>query len=92
MFLDVKDSICHELGASNPKFNQGEIQVVVSLLEDLLKFGYEPADIGIISPYNAQLSIFARGVSLPARKYVKLDIKDLLIETMDASQAEQRKT
>lgn len=91
LFLDIKDGVCQTLGASHSKFNQVEVQVVLTLLEDLLKFGYQPADIGIISPYIAQSAIFARGVAFLAQQYPKLNLNDLLHDTIDASQGKERK-
>jgi DNA polymerase alpha-associated DNA helicase A len=40
------------------KFNQGEADIVLKHVEDLIEAGVDEAEIAIISPYNAQVSVF----------------------------------
>jgi ATP-dependent RNA/DNA helicase IGHMBP2 len=44
-------------GANESKWNEGEANVVVSLVRKLLASNLAPQDIGIIAPYNAQVDL-----------------------------------
>lgn len=44
-------------GQKESKHNEGEAMVVVKVVKKLLKMGLPPSDIGVISPYNAQVEL-----------------------------------
>lgn len=44
-------------GANESKWNEGEAKVVVALVSRLIAAGVAPKDVGIISPYNAQVDL-----------------------------------
>lgn len=59
------DDDSHAMAESTgSKYNDMEVLVVVQHLQNLLQAGMAPADIGIISPYNAQASLLKKTLQL----------------------------
>lgn len=50
--------------STGSKYNDMEVLVVVQHLQNLLQAGIAPADIGVISPYNAQASLLKKTLQL----------------------------
>ena len=50
--------------STGSKYNDMEVLVVVKHLQNLLQAGMTPADIGVISPYNAQASLLKKTLQL----------------------------
>jgi len=64
------------------KSNEGEAEIVTVHLEELIKAGLKPLDIGIITPYNAQVDLL--------RKKLKDKYKDLEIGSVDGFQGREK--
>lgn len=62
----------------NSKYNEYEIVLVKKHLEKLLQLGVNPQDIGIISPYNAQVSL------------LKKQLEGIEISTVDGFQGREK--
>lgn len=61
----ASDDDSHAISESTgSKYNDMEVLVVVQHLQNLLQAGMAPADIGIISPYNAQASLLKKTLQL----------------------------
>lgn len=56
---------------ADSKMNEGEADLVVKHVEDLLSTGLGPSDIAIISPYNAQVNLLKLALK---NKYPALEI------------------
>lgn len=65
---------------NNSKFNEYEIVLVKQHVNKLITLGVSPQDIGIISPYNAQVSKLKR----------ELDNSELEISTVDGFQGREK--
>jgi ATP-dependent RNA/DNA helicase IGHMBP2 len=70
-------------GANESKSNEGEAKVVTALVHKLLAAGLSPSDIGIISPYNAQVDLL-RARLRPAVGH------DLEISSVDSFQGREK--
>ena len=46
----------------NSQWNEGEAKVVMEHVQRLMAAGISPSDIGIITPYNAQVGVALRGM------------------------------
>lgn len=58
VLVDTAGCSFEESGGENEsKFNEGEAKVVIALVQRLVSAGLSPGDIGIISPYNAQVDL-----------------------------------
>ena len=90
LFIRARDATCQMLGSPFSKFSEEEARIALNLIKDLLDFGFDPAEIGIVSPYIAQSTIFTRGIAQLARQFSKLDFSNLLHETIDSSQGKER--
>ncbi|CAH6720232.1 DNA polymerase alpha-associated DNA helicase A [[Candida] jaroonii] len=62
----------------NSKYNEHEIVLVKKHLEKLINLGIKPQDIGIISPYNAQVSL------------LKKQLEGIEISTVDGFQGREK--
>ena len=68
-----------KLSKTNSKYNEDEAKLVVLYLEKLLKLGIDIKDIGVITPYNAQIdkikSILIKN-NIPNRNNLKISSVD----------------
>lgn len=53
---DGDNGLSSEWG-SESKLNEGEADVVVKYVHELVEYGVKPEDIGVITPYNAQVNL-----------------------------------
>jgi len=70
LIIDTAGSLMHEGmetkqpklgGVSESKFNEGEADLVVIMVKELINdLGLKVADIGVISPYNAQVNLIKK--------------------------------
>ncbi|KAG2481971.1 hypothetical protein HYH03_019078 [Edaphochlamys debaryana] len=58
MFVDVADGR-EEVAQGGSKSNRAEARVVVGLVRGLLRAGLGPADIGVVTPYVAQVQLIS---------------------------------
>lgn len=72
--------------STGSKYNDMEALVVVQHLDRLLEAGVPPADIGIISPYNAQTSLLKKMLQL--RQLRQLDAVE--VSTVDGFQGREK--
>ncbi len=81
VFLDSKGNWPERSRAgSNSKENEKEAEMVEEIVEECMDIGFDPADIGVISPYDDQVELLNS----------KLDIKDLEIKTVDGFQGREK--
>jgi len=81
VFLDSKGNWPERSRAgSNSKENEKEAEMVEEIVEECMDIGFNPADIGVISPYDDQVELLNS----------KLDIKDLEIKTVDGFQGREK--
>ncbi|ODV97692.1 hypothetical protein PACTADRAFT_47561 [Pachysolen tannophilus NRRL Y-2460] len=66
------------------KYNENEILVVLKHVSSLLASNVQQSDIGIISPYNAQVSFLKKVI------YYKKNWKDIEISTVDGFQGREK--
>ncbi|GFH16350.1 DNA replication ATP-dependent helicase dna2, partial [Haematococcus lacustris] len=62
VFLDTADS-CHDSCSQEAVSNLGEAQIIARLVQSLLLCGAQPADLGLVSPFRAQVSLLQRKVA-----------------------------
>ena len=57
MFLDTAGSLMYEgideESDNDSKYNNGECDLVIQVLKELLSYGVQKSDIGVITPYSA---------------------------------------
>lgn len=58
---------------NNSKFNEMEVMLVEKHVEKLMHLGVKPQAIGIISPYNAQVSLIKRHITTPGIEISTVD-------------------
>ena len=51
------DNLVSRIRARESKSNEGESEIVLKLVEELLDAGVKPGDIGVIAPYSAQVDL-----------------------------------
>ena len=85
LFLHFEDQ--EKLSKTNSKYNESEVILVVLFLEKLLKLGIDIKDIGIITPYNAQIDKIK---SLLIKKNIP-NITNLKISSVDGFQGGEKK-
>lgn len=62
MMIDTAGSLMHEqveedkAGLKESKYNLGETDLVIATLKELFEIGLKEEDIGVITPYSAQVS------------------------------------
>jgi len=52
-----EDAQSSRIGEMESKWNEGEADIMIHLVETLLQQGLTPEDIGVITPYNAQVEL-----------------------------------
>ncbi|CUM63976.1 uncharacterized protein PRCAT00001564001 [Priceomyces carsonii] len=65
------------------KYNEMEVHVILQHLKKLLDSGVSPQDIGLISPYSAQVSLLKRTLQ-------KEDIEGVEVSTVDGFQGREK--
>jgi ATP-dependent RNA/DNA helicase IGHMBP2 len=82
--------------ADGSKSNEGEARIVVQHVEALLEAGLRPADIGVITPYNAQVQLLRealaayRRVGEGALDAAEYENGRLEIDTVDGFQGREK--
>ncbi|KAK0051948.1 DNA-binding protein SMUBP-2 [Biomphalaria pfeifferi] len=64
------------------KANEGEVEIVVNRVEELIGYGVKPSDIAVISPYNFQVKLIR--LQLCSRYF------DLEVKTVDGFQGREK--
>uniref|UniRef100_A0A2C9KIG7 AAA+ ATPase domain-containing protein n=1 Tax=Biomphalaria glabrata TaxID=6526 RepID=A0A2C9KIG7_BIOGL len=64
------------------KANEGEVEIVVNRVEELISYGVKPSDIAVISPYNFQVKLIR--LQLCSRYF------DLEVKTVDGFQGREK--
>ena len=64
------------------KANIRESEIVVNYIEKLLSFGVSPSDIGVITPYNAQVEFL--------REKIRKDHQNIEISSVDGFQGREK--
>ncbi len=74
----------------NRRFNESHAETVVDTILALAESGVRPSDIGVITPYNAQVVMVARTLqsALAGREHV---LKDIKISTVHSFQGQERR-
>ena len=67
-----------------------EAKLVSELVLDLLMNGVKTTEIGIMSPYRAQVREIRKGVKSIQRKYSQYKLNDLFIDTVDSMQGQEK--
>lgn len=58
IFVDTAGCDMYETGGQNEsKYNEGEALITIKIIQKLLKMGLPQNEIGVISPYNAQVGL-----------------------------------
>jgi len=72
------------------RFNDSHAESVVDTVVSLLETGIHPSDIGVITPYNAQVVLIARTLqsALVGREHL---LKDIKISTVHSFQGQERR-
>ena len=72
------------------RFNESHAESVVDTVGALLESGVHPSDIGVITPYNAQVVLIARTLqnALVGREHL---LKDIKISTVHSFQGQERR-
>lgn len=63
LFMDTDPVPCPEASVGNATQNPNEVKLVVQLCSALITAGALPANIGVISPYRAQLDLISRSLN-----------------------------
>lgn len=74
-------------GISDSKF---EAEIVTNLISDLAKNGVKLSEIGIVTPYRAQVRTIRRALKNRFSKLTKEHFNTLFIDTVDSIQGQQR--
>ena len=61
IFIDTAGALMYEaveqdVGLTESKYNFGEVDLVIQMIKELIDIGMREADIGVITPYSAQVS------------------------------------
>lgn len=75
-------------GISDSKF---EAEIVIDLISDLAKNGTKLSEIGIVTPYRAQVRTVRRLLKNRFPKLTQEHLKTLFIDTVDSMQGQERK-
>ncbi len=75
-------------GISDSRF---EAEIVTNIVSDLCKNGAKLSEIGIVTPYRAQVRTVKRALQNRFPKLTKEHFKSLFIDTVDSIQGQQRK-
>lgn len=70
--------------------SQHEAKIVAELVADLLKNGVKLNDIGIMSPYRAQVREIKKEIKQILRNYVSNPFDNLFVDTVDSMQGQER--
>ena len=66
MFIDTAGSLMHEgideESKNESKYNNGECDIVIQVLKELISYGVRKADIGVITPYSAQVNLIKKQI------------------------------
>jgi superfamily I DNA and/or RNA helicase len=64
LIIDTVGSLMYEgvdeESENESKYNNGECDLVVLMIKELLDLGIQMKDIGVISPYNAQVNLIRK--------------------------------
>lgn len=75
LLVDTAGCDMEEVEESGSRANAGEAAVVVALVERLLAGGLQPSEVGVITPYSAQVALL-RGLRRDAWKQVEISTVD----------------
>jgi DNA replication ATP-dependent helicase Dna2 len=75
-------------GISDSKY---EAEIVTDIISDLAKNGVKLSEIGIVTPYRAQVRTVRRALQNRFPKITKEHFKALFIDTVDSMQGQERK-
>ena len=61
LFIDTAGSLMYEgieteVGVNESKYNFGEVDLVIHVMKELFEIGLNESQIGVITPYSAQVS------------------------------------
>ena len=61
IFIDTAGALMYEavdqeVGRNESKYNYGEIDLVIQMIKELIEAGLPEREIGVITPYSAQVS------------------------------------
>lgn len=70
-------------GSMESKWNQGEADIVVSVYKRLLKYGVEPKNIAVLTPYSKQ-------VALVKNLITQADVQLPEVSTVDGIQGREK--
>ncbi len=74
-------------GISDSKF---EAEIITNLISDLSKNGIKLSEIGIVTPYRAQVRTIRRALKTRFSKLTKEHFNSLFIDTVDSIQGQER--
>ena len=62
-----------EESENESKYNLGENDLVIQLLQELISIGIKKRDIGVITPYNAQVNLIKKSIRQSEELHTKQD-------------------
>jgi len=100
MFLDTAGSLMYEAidedSENDSKYNNGECDLVVQVLKELISYGVQKSDIGVITPYNAQVNLIKKSVRHSPELYTQTSLEgqnkiaNIEISTVDGFQGREK--
>lgn len=90
VFINVRHSEAKTSGGDTSRYNEINIAVVVDLLRKLLTHGFKPADLGILTPYQRQWTLFGRAVNYLQAEMQGTDLRALTVEKFDSFQGREK--
>ena len=75
LLIDTAGCDMHEsVNSAGSRYNEGEAEIVLKHVKNLIHIGMKPQDIAVITPYNGQVEILRR---LLLEDYPKLEIRSV---------------
>ena len=85
LFVDTAGCDCDEAGDGESRSNEGEARAAMAHVRHLLKMGLAPQQIGLITPYSAQVALLR-----DLRQQVGAALDGLEVSTVDGFQGREK--
>ena len=82
------EAVDQEVGRNESKYNYGEIDLVIQMIKELIEAGLPEREIGVITPYSAQVSEIRK--QLKKMEIGQVPSKKIEVSTVDGFQGREK--
>ena len=89
IFLDNKDCVVKKKAVGGSSYNISNCAVGINLAVDLVTKGFDPSEITILMPYNAQRRYYLSAVERVDTMHPELGIRKIIVAVIDGYQGKE---